>query len=91
MAKQLNERLRHAAGQVAGGRIDRDAFEVIAGAVDQIAVLVGLEVAAPGEQVDAVEKRHNLAPRRPDAVADAEKVAERIRLALGYKPGFVTR
>ena len=23
--------------------------------------------------------------------ADAEKVAERIRLALGYKPGFVTR
>ena len=51
------QQLRHAADQVAGGRIDRNAHQVVAGAVDQIAVLVGLEVAAAGVEVDAVEDR----------------------------------
>ena len=44
-------------GQVAGGGVDRDAHQVIAGAIDQIAVLVGLEVAAPGVAVDPVKHR----------------------------------
>ena len=49
--------LRHAADQVAGGGIDRDAHQEVAGAVDQVAALVGLEVAAAGVVVDAVEHR----------------------------------
>ena len=51
------ENLRRTAGRVAGGRIDRNALQIIAGAVDEIAALVDLEVAAAGEAVDAVEHR----------------------------------
>ena len=49
--------MRHAADQVAGGGIDRDAHQVVAGAIDQVAVLVGLEVAAAGVEIDAAEHR----------------------------------
>jgi hypothetical protein len=51
------QHLRHAAGHVAGRRIDRNAFDIIARAVDQIAVLVEREVAAAGVIVDAREYR----------------------------------
>ncbi len=51
------QKLRHAADQIAGGRIDRDAHQVVARTVDQVAVLVGREIAAPGVEVDAVEHR----------------------------------
>ena len=51
------QQLRHAADKVAGRRIDRNAHQIIAGAVDQIAVLVGREVAAPRVEIDAVEHR----------------------------------
>jgi hypothetical protein len=49
--------LRHAADQVSGRRIDRDAHQEIACPVDQEAVLVGLEVAAAGITLDAAEHR----------------------------------
>ena len=51
------ENLRRTAGRVAGGRVDRHALQIIAGAVDEIAALVDLEVATAGEAVDAVEHR----------------------------------
>ena len=51
------EDLWRTAGRVAGGRIDRHALQIITGAVDQIAALVDLEVAAAGIAVDAVEHR----------------------------------
>ncbi len=51
------QHLRHAAGHVAGGRIDRNAFDIVAGAVDQVAVLVQREVAAAGVVVDTGEHR----------------------------------
>ena len=51
------EDLRRTAGRVAGGRIDRNALQIIAGAVDEITALVDLEVAAAAEAVDAVEHR----------------------------------
>ena len=51
------QNLRRTAGQVARRRIDRNAFQIVAGAVDQIAALVELEVAAAGVAVDAVEHR----------------------------------
>src|SRR5690242_9643353 len=52
-----SENLLRTAGRVAGGRIDRNALKLIAGAVDEIATLVELEVAATREAVDAVEDR----------------------------------
>ena len=48
---------RHAAGDVAGGRVDRDAFEVVARAVDEVAVLVEREVTAASVTINAVEHR----------------------------------
>ena len=51
------QHLRRTARRVAGVRVDRNALEIIAGAVDEIAV-VELEVAAAGVAVDAVEHRH---------------------------------
>src|SRR3984957_3435232 len=51
------QRLRNAPRRVAGRRIDRDAHQVVAGAVDQVAVLVELEVAAAGVEIDAAEYR----------------------------------
>src|SRR5262249_1368004 len=48
---------RDVAGRVAGGRVDRDAFEIVARAVDQVALRVDLEVAAPRVAVDAAEHR----------------------------------
>src|SRR6476619_8526904 len=52
-----SENLRRTAGWVTGGRIDRHALQIIAGAVDEITALVELEVAAAGIAVDAVEHR----------------------------------
>src|SRR5690606_994282 len=55
---------RHAAGNVARGAIDAQHLEVIAGAVDEITVLVELEVAAAREQIDAGEDRRAVRKRR---------------------------
>ena len=42
------------------------------------AVDEGHQELCPGfEEVDAVEKRHYLAPRSPNTIADTEEVAER--------------
>lgn len=51
------QHLRDTAGQVAGAGVDRDAHQVIAGAVDQLPVLVELEVAATGVLIDSAESR----------------------------------
>ena len=48
------QHLRHVAERVAGLRIDRDAHQVIAGAVDQVAVGIDLKIAAAGIVGDAV-------------------------------------
>ncbi len=49
---------RNVAERVAGLGIDRDAHQIVAGAVDQIAVGIDLEIAAAGIVGDAVERRH---------------------------------
>ncbi len=49
---------RHVAGRVAGLGVDVDTHQVIAGAVDQVAVGVDLEVAASRVIGDAGEYRH---------------------------------
>jgi hypothetical protein len=54
------QHLRRTARGVAGGQVDRHAFEIVAGAVDEIAALVELEVAATGVEVDAVEHRRTV-------------------------------
>src|SRR6266849_6084636 len=69
--------LRRAAGQVSRRRIDRNALEIIASAVDQKAALVELEVAAPGEAVDTVEHR--------------QAIREWSRLLNRKEPGAVNR
>ena len=51
------EHLRNVANRVAGLRIDRDAHQIIAGAIDQIAVGIDLEIAAAGIVGDAAEDR----------------------------------
>ena len=51
------QNLRNVADRVAGLRIDRNAHQIVSGAVDQIAVGVDLEVAAAGVVGDAVEHR----------------------------------
>ena len=50
--------MRHVAGRVAGLGIDVDAHQIVAGAIDQVAVGIDLEVAAAGVVGHAVEHRH---------------------------------
>src|SRR5258708_38958862 len=57
------ENLRRTARGVAGGRVDWNTFEIIAGAIDEIAALVELEVAAAGVTIDALEQRRALRER----------------------------
>ncbi len=81
-AKHLRRRPR----RVAGGRVDPHALEIIAGAVDQIAVLVELEIAATGVAVDAIEHWRAVAEaagllHREEAVAvDRHESRDRRRL-----------
>src|SRR5258707_15705486 len=51
------QNLRRTAGQVARRRINRNAFQIIAGAVDQKAALVEREIAAAGVAAAAAEHR----------------------------------
>ena len=51
------QHLRNAADGVPGRGVDRDAHEIIAGAVDQISALVELKIAGAGIIIDAVELR----------------------------------
>ena len=65
------DHLRHRARDVARRGIDRQALEVVARAVDEVAVLVDVEVAAAGEVVGAGEDR--VAVRLADARLDDEE------------------
>ena len=80
------QQLGHAADQVAGGGIDWNAHQVIAGAVDEVAVLVGLEVAAPGVAVDAVE--HRLLSTRSDGFSTTKKPSPLIAMKVPIEAGL---
>ena len=92
------EKLRHAARKVARFRIDRDTHQVVAGAVDQEAVLVGLEIAASRIEIAAVEGRTAVGEGRgllhdEEAVAiDCHKRADRGRLEVAlHRVGGASR